>query len=144
MHRTEGWPVGLSLAALSLAEQPVPASAITRFSGLDRLIAEYLRDEVLAPLDADERQFVLRSRLDMPSTPACEAILVGPERLADPRAAAALGLSPRSRSTARPSATVIIVCSTDLLQAELRQARPGAAGRAAPSRVRLVRPRGRP
>ena len=79
MHRTEGWPVGLSLAALSLAEQPVPARAITRFSGLDRLVAEYLRDEVLAPLDSDERQFVLRSSvLDMLTTPACEAILAVP------------------------------------------------------------------
>src|SRR5439155_5010617 len=47
LHRTEGWPAGLSLAALALVEQPDRARAVASFAGDDRLVAGYLRDEVL-------------------------------------------------------------------------------------------------
>lgn len=69
--RTEGWPVGAQLAALSLrrgAELP---------SGDDRRIADYLLAEVLGSLDAAQREFVL-------ATAHCE-------RFCAPLAAALLG-----------------------------------------------------
>src|SRR5437764_84477 len=50
LHRTEGWPAGLSLAALALVEQPDRARAVASFAGDDRLVAGYLRDEVLGQL----------------------------------------------------------------------------------------------
>jgi LuxR family maltose regulon positive regulatory protein len=59
LHRTEGWPAMLSLAALALGDQAVPGPAVARFGGGDRLVAEYLREEVLAGLAEDELRFVL-------------------------------------------------------------------------------------
>ncbi|HEX6025989.1 MAG TPA: LuxR C-terminal-related transcriptional regulator, partial [Solirubrobacter sp.] len=76
MRRTEGWPAGLSLAALALADQGIPAVGLARFDGADRLVCEYVRDEVLAPLSADEREFVTRTAvLDVLTAPLCDAVL---------------------------------------------------------------------
>ena len=76
VRRTEGWPAGLALAALSLGDQTVPGSALARFGGGDRLVAEYVRDEVLADLSAEELRFVLRtSILDVLTAPLCDAVL---------------------------------------------------------------------
>src|SRR5262245_29532053 len=44
VERTEGWPAGLYLAALSIAEG---GSSVASFHGDDRLIADYMRDELL-------------------------------------------------------------------------------------------------
>jgi LuxR family maltose regulon positive regulatory protein len=72
MHRTEGWPVALSLAAQALSR----GGALSRFDGGDRAIAEFLRDEVLAGLDPGERDFVCRTAiLDELSAPLCDAVL---------------------------------------------------------------------
>jgi LuxR family maltose regulon positive regulatory protein len=76
LRRTEGWPAGLAIAALALADQAVPGAALARFGGGDRLVAEYLRDEVLADLSADARRFILRtSILDVVTAPLCDAVL---------------------------------------------------------------------
>jgi LuxR family maltose regulon positive regulatory protein len=76
LHRTEGWPAGLALAALSLGDQAVPGAALGRFGGGDRLVAEYLRDEVFAGLPAGVVQFIRRtSILDVLTAPMCDAIL---------------------------------------------------------------------
>jgi LuxR family maltose regulon positive regulatory protein len=75
MRRTEGWPVAVALAAQALAHD---ALAIRRGDGGERQITEFLRDEVLAGLDADEREFVQRTAiLDELSAPLCDAILEG-------------------------------------------------------------------
>ena len=75
LRRTEGWPAGLSLAALALGERPGPA-APGRFGGEDRLVADYLRDEVLGDLPAEQLDFVTRtSVLDTLTGPACDAVL---------------------------------------------------------------------
>ena len=44
---TEGWAAGLYLASLVLREDPSPEDGAERFSGADRLMVDYLRDEVL-------------------------------------------------------------------------------------------------
>jgi LuxR family transcriptional regulator, maltose regulon positive regulatory protein len=70
--RTEGWPAGLSLAALALGDRGRPS----RFGGEDRLVAEYLRDEVLADLSPEQFEFVLRtSVLDTLTGAVCDAVL---------------------------------------------------------------------
>jgi len=59
--RTEGWATGLRLAARSLARHPDPARFAAEFSGADRIVAEYLRTEVLNQLAEPDRQLLLRT-----------------------------------------------------------------------------------
>ncbi len=74
--QTEGWPVGLYLAALSLREEDDVAAGLKRFAGSDHLIAEYFRDEFLAELSPELTRFVSRtSVLDELSGPMCDAVL---------------------------------------------------------------------
>ncbi len=58
--RTEGWPVGLRLAVLSLNRDDVDAS-IHRLSGTDKAVADYLVGEVLQQLSPHNREFLLRT-----------------------------------------------------------------------------------
>jgi LuxR family transcriptional regulator, maltose regulon positive regulatory protein len=76
LDRTEGWPAGLYLAALSLRGTPDPHRAVARFGGDDRLLSDYLRDELLAAVD-EERLVFLESTsvLDELSGPVCDAVL---------------------------------------------------------------------
>jgi LuxR family transcriptional regulator, maltose regulon positive regulatory protein len=76
LRRTEGWPAGLSLAALSVGERATGTAAPNRFGGEDRLVADYLRDEILDGLSADQLEFVLRtSVLETLTGPLCDAVL---------------------------------------------------------------------
>jgi ATP/maltotriose-dependent transcriptional regulator MalT len=73
---TEGWPVGLYLAALSIQEQDGSQEAITQLGGGDRLVADYIRDEVLRDLAEHEVAFLRRtSILRRISAPLCDAVL---------------------------------------------------------------------
>lgn len=61
-ERTEGWIAGLQLAALSLrglAEHGEVVDFITAFTGSNRLVIDYLVDEVLARQSAEVRDFLL-------------------------------------------------------------------------------------
>jgi LuxR family transcriptional regulator, maltose regulon positive regulatory protein len=76
LRRTEGWPALLALAVQSLRDEPSPGRAATRFSGGDRLIADFVREQVLDGLGADERRFVVHtSVLDVVTAPLCNAVL---------------------------------------------------------------------
>ena len=76
LRRTEGWPAGLALAAVAARAAADPAEAIRRFTGANRLVADYFRDEVLAGLDAEQIRFLTHtSFLDVLTGPACDAIL---------------------------------------------------------------------
>jgi LuxR family maltose regulon positive regulatory protein len=76
LARTEGWPAALYLAALSLRDKPDPHRAVSRFNGDDRLMADYLRDELLGAMADDQRAFLRRtSVLDRLSGPLCDALL---------------------------------------------------------------------
>ncbi len=78
VRATEGWPAGLSLAAQAVRDEPNPARAIRRLRGSNRLIADYLRDEIMAPLRPGEIEFLTRaSILDVLSGPVCDATLGG-------------------------------------------------------------------
>jgi LuxR family maltose regulon positive regulatory protein len=73
--RTEGWATGLYLS--SLAEDPLghPGHG-TSPTAPERLIEEYLRTEVLAPMAPADADLILRSSiLDELSGPLCDAVL---------------------------------------------------------------------
>jgi LuxR family maltose regulon positive regulatory protein len=71
-RRTEGWPAGLLLAALSLAE----GAELKDFGGGDRLIRAYVRDEFLSSLTEEDRDFLTAtSVLDRLTGPVCNALL---------------------------------------------------------------------
>ncbi|HEY6887343.1 MAG TPA: hypothetical protein VI300_06170, partial [Solirubrobacter sp.] len=75
LRQTEGWPAALSLAAIS-AGRHATEHAFARFDGRDRLMADYLRDEILAPLDDEARAFVAATApLDMLTPALCDAVL---------------------------------------------------------------------
>lgn len=61
MARTEGWAAGVQLAGLKLRSQPNSDDEfVTEFGGTDRLIAEYLTEEVLGALPEHSRALLLR------------------------------------------------------------------------------------
>ena len=71
--RTEGWPAGLYLAALSLRTTHSPAST---FRGADRFVSDYFRAEVLANLAPSRIEFLTRlSVLDRMRGALCDAVL---------------------------------------------------------------------
>jgi LuxR family maltose regulon positive regulatory protein len=79
LARTEGWPAGLYLAALSLRDEPDRGRALARFAGDDRFVADYLRDELLAELPGDRLRFLRRtSVLEDLTGPLCDAVLARP------------------------------------------------------------------
>jgi LuxR family maltose regulon positive regulatory protein len=59
--RTEGWAVGLRLAALSLQGQPDPRRFVAEFAGDDRSVADYLVGEVLDRQPEGLRRFLLQT-----------------------------------------------------------------------------------
>jgi LuxR family maltose regulon positive regulatory protein len=74
-ERTEGWPAGLRLAALSLAGHPDPERFAEEFSGSERTVAGYLLAEVLQRQPEDVRDLLLRtSVLDRVSGPLADAL----------------------------------------------------------------------
>ena len=75
-ERTEGWPAGLYLTALSMqAGAPGPGSA-AGFTGDDRFVSEYFRQELLSRLPAAEARFLMHtSVLGRMSGGLCDAVL---------------------------------------------------------------------
>lgn len=74
--RTEGWIAGLQLAGLSLQGQEDKAAFISSFSGTDRLIGDYLFEEVLQRQPAEIRRFLLFTSVpDSLCGGLCDALL---------------------------------------------------------------------
>ena len=75
-ERTEGWPVGLYLAALIAGDTKDAAPTI---SGDDRYISDYLYREALIQLPESDQRFLRRSAvLDQLCAPLCETVLREP------------------------------------------------------------------
>jgi LuxR family transcriptional regulator, maltose regulon positive regulatory protein len=75
-QRTEGWPVGLYLAALYLREGGYVKRAAVSFGGDDRLVSEYIESEFLERISRRHRDFLSRTAvLERVSAPLCEAVL---------------------------------------------------------------------
>jgi LuxR family transcriptional regulator, maltose regulon positive regulatory protein len=76
--RTEGWAVGLQLAALSLQGRPDPDRFLDAFTGTHRYVLDYLSEEVLGRLPDRVRRFLLEtSILERLSGPLCDAVTGG-------------------------------------------------------------------
>jgi LuxR family transcriptional regulator, maltose regulon positive regulatory protein len=76
VRRTEGWPAGLYLAALSARARGTTPSLPLTLTGNDPFVAAFLRSELLASLPSDEVRFLTRtSVLEQLSGPLCDAIL---------------------------------------------------------------------
>jgi LuxR family maltose regulon positive regulatory protein len=124
-RRTEGWPVGLYLAALSLRGGGSLAQAALPFGGDDRLVSEYIESEFLERISQEQRAFLTRAAvLERMCGPLCEAVLDLP------KAATAL------TSLARSNLLVVPLDQQgrwyryhhlfrDMLQAQLERYEPG-------------------
>ena len=75
-RRTEGWAVGLYLAALALREGGSLGSAAASFTGDDQLVSEYVESEFLARIPRRHRVFLTRTAvLERMCGALCEAVL---------------------------------------------------------------------
>jgi len=75
-RRTEGWAVGLYLAALYLREGGSLPDAAASFGGGDQFVSEYLESELLAQISPGQRVFLTRAAvLERMCGPLCEAAL---------------------------------------------------------------------
>jgi LuxR family maltose regulon positive regulatory protein len=76
LARTEGWPVGLYLAALAHKAGRPGAHAWAGFTGDDRFIADYLWAELLGQLPPERVAFLTRTAvLERMCGPLCDAVL---------------------------------------------------------------------
>jgi LuxR family maltose regulon positive regulatory protein len=74
--RTEGWPVGLYLAALAHKAGSPRRHAWVGFTGDDRFMADYLWSELLGHLPPERVAFLTRTAvLERMSGPSCDAVL---------------------------------------------------------------------
>jgi len=73
--RTEGWAVGLQLAALALRNLPDPQQFVETFRGSHRYVLDYLAEEVIQQQGDDIREFLIQiSILERFNAESCEAI----------------------------------------------------------------------
>ena len=73
---TEGWAVGLYIAALRLAGDGDQSELLEGFAGDDRFVADYVREEFLTGTGRGSRDFLIQaSILDRLSGEACDAVL---------------------------------------------------------------------
>jgi len=80
--RTEGWITALQLVSLSLVDTEDPEQFVKRFSDSNRMIIDYLMDEVISPLPSNVLDFLaVTATLDRFCAPLCNALLAdGPDR----------------------------------------------------------------
>ena len=75
MERTEGWPAGLYLAALSLTGRDDPDALVHEYKDGSRFVGDYLTEEVLSRQPDDTREFITSlSILDRFSASLCDAV----------------------------------------------------------------------
>jgi LuxR family transcriptional regulator, maltose regulon positive regulatory protein len=75
-ERTEGWPVGLHLAAMIARDAPQEPWVV---SGDDRYVAQYLQREALSTVDPRMHEFLRRTAvLERFNAPLCDAVVGEP------------------------------------------------------------------
>ena len=78
--RTEGWAVGLQLAALALKNLPDPQNFVETFSGSHRFVLDYLAEEVIRQQRKGVRDFLIQtSILERFNAESCEALTGNPD-----------------------------------------------------------------
>ena len=74
-QRTEGWPVGIQLASLSLGGVSDRSELLARFGGSNRHVVDYLVEVVLDTLEPRLRRFLIEtSILDSLCGPLCDEV----------------------------------------------------------------------
>jgi LuxR family transcriptional regulator, maltose regulon positive regulatory protein len=74
-ERTEGWPAGLRLAALTLTTNIEIRDRLSELPADNRYVVDYLMGEVLSHVPASTQEFLLKtSILDRLSGPLCDAV----------------------------------------------------------------------
>jgi LuxR family maltose regulon positive regulatory protein len=75
VERTEGWPGGVYLAALSLRGRSSPTAFVRQFTGDNRYIVDFLAEEVLSRQPEQIQQFMTRTAiLGRFCAPLCDAV----------------------------------------------------------------------
>ena len=73
--RTEGWPTGVYLAALSLRGHPSPGALVRRFADQNQFVVDFLAEKVLSRQPGEIQQFLARtSILSRFCAPLCDAV----------------------------------------------------------------------
>jgi LuxR family maltose regulon positive regulatory protein len=73
--RTEGWAVGLKMAAISMGRQKNIRQFLQEFSGSQRFIMDYLLEEVINRQSPEVQEFLLQtSVLDRLCAPLCNTV----------------------------------------------------------------------
>ena len=125
--RIEGWPAGLQLAALSLQRQENPATALAGLAGGQHFILNYLTEEVLSRLPAEQQAFLLDTAiLPRLSGPLCDALLDRRDSAAQLEALYAANLFVTPLDDAHHWWRYHHLFA-ELLQAQLQQRRPARA-----------------
>lgn len=76
LSRTDGWAAGLQIAAFGLREAADPEQFARQFSGQHRHLLDFFREEVLAGIMPNLREFVVKtSILDRFNAELCDAVL---------------------------------------------------------------------
>jgi LuxR family maltose regulon positive regulatory protein len=76
VSRTEGWPAALYLAGLALSGAGDLGKVIAEFAGDDRIVVDYIREELVSGLSRRRLEFLRRvSIVDRVSGDLCDAIL---------------------------------------------------------------------
>jgi LuxR family maltose regulon positive regulatory protein len=75
-RRTEGWPVGLYLAALYIRRAPPSGRVAASFGGDDLFVSQYVESEFLSRISQQDRAFLTRTAvLERMCGPLCDAVL---------------------------------------------------------------------
>jgi LuxR family transcriptional regulator, maltose regulon positive regulatory protein len=125
--RTQGWPAALAIAAQALAEQPPAGDAARAFGGTDRMLAGYLRSQLLAELPAHRLAFLRRTSIAEELSPGlCDAIIGRGDasRTLEAVAGADVGLEPVDRTGGAFRLHPLV---RELLRADLERLEPGLA-----------------
>ena len=139
--RTEGWPAGIYLAALSLAGKADKHALVAAFDGTSAHIVDFLSGEVLAGYPPELQRFMLHtSVLERLCAPLCDALL-GRRRLGR-RAGVARALEPVPDPARRPPRVVPLPPPVRAdPAARARAARAGRRAGAAPAGLRVAHAR---
>ena len=79
-RHTEGWIVGLQLAALSLSKRENVSAFVRDFGGSHRFVLDYVQEEILLRLPVALQNFLLQtSILTRMNAAACQAVMAGPD-----------------------------------------------------------------
>ena len=110
--RTEGWPAGLYLAALSLAGKADKHALVRAFDGTSAHVVDFLAGEVLAGYEPELQTFMLRtSVLERLCAELCDAVLGQDDVGRGAGVARALEPVPRAARRAAGGGSASITCS---------------------------------